>query len=86
MKNYVILIFCIFFLTFSYGQCPMCKMSAEADLKNGGSNGKGLNAGIVYMLTVPYILMGTIGFLWYRERRKIAEEEQKEEISRLLDL
>jgi len=61
-------------------------MSAEADLKNGGSNGKGLNAGIVYMLTVPYILMGTIGFLWYRERRKIAEEEQKEEISRLLDL
>ncbi len=64
----------------------MCKMSAEADLKNGGSNGKGLNAGIVYMLTVPYILMGTIGFLWYRERRKIAEEEQKEEISRLLDL
>jgi len=86
MKNYFILIFFIFFLSLSYGQCPMCKMSAEADLKNGGSNGKGLNAGIVYMLTVPYILMGTIGFLWYRERRKIAEEEQKEEISRLLDL
>ena len=27
-------------------QCPMCKMSAESNLKNGGTVGKGLNAGI----------------------------------------
>lgn len=31
-------------------QCPMCKMAAESNLKNGGTAGKGLNAGILYML------------------------------------
>ena len=31
-------------------QCPMCKMAAESNLKDGGSAGKGLNFGILYML------------------------------------
>ncbi|MCB0706393.1 MAG: hypothetical protein KDC34_13845 [Saprospiraceae bacterium] len=56
-------------------QCPMCKMSAESNLKDGGSAGKGLNAGILYMLAAPYFLVGTIGFIWYRNRRKEEEEE-----------
>jgi hypothetical protein len=66
-------------------QCPMCRMSAEADLKNGGLKAKGLNAGILYMLSFPYILLGTFGFIWYRERRKIEEVEQLRELRNLLD-
>ncbi len=54
-------------------QCPMCRMSAENNLKDGGSTGKGLNKGILYMLAMPYILVGTIGIIWYRNRKK--EEE-----------
>ena len=56
------------------GQCPMCKMSAESNLKNGGSAGKGLNAGILYMLALPYTLIGTIGYIWWRNRRKEEDE------------
>lgn len=56
-------------------QCPMCRMSAETNLKNGGSAGKGLNAGILYMLATPYLLVGAIGFIWYRNRRKDEDEE-----------
>lgn len=66
-------------------QCPMCRMSAEADLKNGGTKAKGLNAGIMYMLVFPYILLGSVGFIWYRERRKIAEAEQLSELRGLLE-
>ncbi|MBP9078273.1 MAG: hypothetical protein KBG02_15500 [Haliscomenobacter sp.] len=51
-------------------QCPMCRMAAESNLENGGTQGKGLNAGILYMLATPYLLVGTIGFLWWRNRRK----------------
>ena len=51
-------------------QCPMCRMTAESNLKNGGTAGKGLNNGILYMLLTPYILIGTIGFVWYRNQRK----------------
>ncbi|MEQ8707299.1 MAG: hypothetical protein RIC19_25425 [Phaeodactylibacter sp.] len=56
-------------------QCPMCRMSAESNLKNGGTDGKGLNNGILYMLATPYMLIGVIGFIWWRNRRKEGEEE-----------
>ena len=61
----------------SPAQCPMCRMSAEKNLKDGGTAGKGLNKGILYMLATPYLLIGTIGYLWYRNRRK--EDEIFEE-------
>lgn len=51
-------------------QCPMCRMSAESNLQNGGEAGKGLNNGILYMLATPYLLVGVIGYMWWRNRRK----------------
>jgi hypothetical protein len=51
-------------------QCPMCRMSAESNLKDGGTAGKGLNTGILYMLATPYLLVGIFGYMWYKNRRK----------------
>lgn len=62
-------------------QCPMCRMSAESNLKNGGTAGRGLNNGILYMLATPYLIVGTIGYVWWRNRRKEDEEEQPEIVS-----
>lgn len=55
-------------------QCPMCRSAAESNLKAGGGNGRGLNAGILYMLAAPYILVSTLGILWYRKYRKNQED------------
>lgn len=55
-------------------QCPMCKMSAEKNLQDGGTAGKGLNKGIFMMLAMPYLLIGTIGVLWYKNRNKEHED------------
>ena len=55
-------------------QCPMCRMSAESNLAHGGSAGKGLNAGILYMLSMPYLLVLTIGIIWYKNRRREGDE------------
>lgn len=55
-------------------QCPMCKISAESNLKNGGTQGKGLNAGILYMLATPYLLIGGLAFYWWRNRRRSEED------------
>lgn len=60
-------------------QCPMCKMSAESNLKNGGTQGRGLNAGILYMLALPYTLVGTIGFIWWRNNRRKDEDGEDTE-------
>ena len=60
----------------SKAQCPMCKIGAESNLKNGGTAGSGLNTGILYMLAMPYLLVGTIGIVWYRNRRKDSEQTE----------
>ena len=56
-------------------QCPMCRMSAESNLKHGGTAGKGLNKGILYMLATPYLLIGGLAYFWWRNRRKEEEVE-----------
>jgi hypothetical protein len=56
-------------------QCPMCKMSAESNLKNGGTMGRGLNSGILYMLSAPYICVGVLAYLWMKNRKKVAEDD-----------
>ena len=48
-------------------QCVMCKSQIEAARQERDDyDVAGLNKGIVYMMTVPYILMGAVGFFWYR--------------------
>jgi hypothetical protein len=49
-------------------------MPAESNLKAGGTAGKGLNAGILFMLSMPYLLVGGIGYVWWRNRRKETSE------------
>jgi len=55
-------------------QCAMCKASSEANLKAGGGDPKGLNAGILYMLAMPYLLVMGIGLWWWNNRRKERQE------------
>ena len=62
-------------------QCPMCKMSAEQNLKDGGTAAKGLNKGILYMLTLPYLLVFGLGFLWFKNRKKLSDEIYDQPIS-----
>ena len=57
-------------------QCPMCKIAAESNLENGGTEGAGLNRGILYMLAMPYLLVLTIGFIWYRNKKLSEKEDQ----------
>lgn len=51
----------------AFAQCVMCKSQVEAArAERDDYDVAGLNKGIVYMMTIPYILMGTIGYFWYR--------------------
>ncbi len=66
----LVVVLLVIFSTDMWAQCPMCRMSAESNLENGGTAGKGLNAGILYMLATPYLIVGTLGFIWWRNRKK----------------
>ena len=60
-----------FFMTFlpfaSQAQCAMCR----AVLESGDNNAvaEGINNGIVYLMAIPYILVGVIFYLVYRKMR-----------------
>jgi hypothetical protein len=46
-------------------QCAMCKASAESTLQNGGGGiARGINSGIIYLMGVPYILLGMFCFIF----------------------
>jgi hypothetical protein len=61
----------------STAQCSLCKSSAESSLKEGDKQAKGLNAGIMYLLVMPYLLVGGIGYYWYANQKK--QKQQSDE-------
>ena len=56
-------------------QCPMCRMTAESNLANGGVDGAGLNAGILFLLATPYFLIGLLAYNWWRNQKSDTELE-----------
>ncbi|HYK75521.1 MAG TPA: hypothetical protein VEV16_00960 [Daejeonella sp.] len=51
-------------------QCSLCTLSAENSVKNGNTQGAGLNDGILYLLAAPYLALAGVGFLWYKKYRR----------------
>ena len=51
-------------------QCAMCKAVVEANLKEGGSAGAGLNDGILYLMAMPYIAVLLFGIFYLLQKRK----------------
>ena len=49
-------------------QCAMCRAVLESE--DGQKTAEGINNGIVYLMLIPYILIGGIGFIIYRKLRK----------------
>lgn len=62
-----ILLATMLFVDVTWGQCVMCKAVAE-DSSEDGSLGRGLNAGILYLMGVPYAIMAF--FAWFVFKRK----------------
>ncbi|MBK0402315.1 hypothetical protein I5M27_04920 [Adhaeribacter sp. BT258] len=52
--------------------CVMCRAQVGESKDNDHAKkiGTSLNTGILYLVAIPYILVGTVGFLWYRQYKK----------------
>jgi hypothetical protein len=57
--------------------CPMCKMAVESNQQHGGTSAQGLNNGILYLLSMPYVLIGVLAFIWIRNRKKETDITQE---------
>lgn len=50
------------------GQCSMCRAVLESE--EGQATAKGINEGIVYLMAIPYILVGIVGWRVYKMMQK----------------
>jgi hypothetical protein len=43
-----------------YGQCSMCRAVLQSE--EGQATAKGINNGILYLMAIPYLLVGVVGW------------------------
>ena len=67
MKKVALILFVFALFAFDLNaQCSMCGAVAESAQKNGSEMAEGLNAGILYLMGIPYILILGTGVLLFR--------------------
>lgn len=49
-------------------QCAMCRAVLETG--SDAQTAKSLNDGIVYLMVIPYVLVGVVGYAVYKQFRK----------------
>jgi len=60
----IILILFLLVVTPAEAQCAMCRAVLESE--EGQGTAKGVNDGIIYLMMIPYILVGGLGYFIYR--------------------
>ena len=77
MKRFLLAISILFILTCSHfhisAQCSMCQATAESSRDAGSTNSDGINKGVMYLFFTPYLIIGTIGYFWWRARKRAQE-------------
>lgn len=66
--RYFLILALLFLPWLTRAQCSMCRAVLENE--TGQSMAKGINDGILYLMIFPYILIGGIGYIIYRSRKK----------------
>ena len=65
-----ILIFFVLVTIESIAQCAMCKAVVEANLESGGTKGAGLNDGILFLMSMPYLAFFLFCIMFYFQNKK----------------
>ena len=68
MKKYILSFFVIISPEILNAQCSMCRAVLESE--KGMSTAKGINDGILYLMSIPYILVFIVGYMVYRTYKK----------------
>jgi hypothetical protein len=70
-RQSLVLFFVLFLglsLDMSWAQCSMCRAVLESE--EGQQTAKGINDGILYLMAIPYVLVGIVGWQIIRIMKK----------------
>ena len=68
----VILLFALFFSATVHAQCAVCSKTA---LQLGEKPAQGMNTAILYLMMMPFAIVGFIGYRWWKGNKKHEEEQ-----------
>jgi hypothetical protein len=71
--NILCFLFSIFFALSSNAQCAMCRAALAGE--SNKAQAQAVNDGIVYLMVIPYLLVGAIGYYIYRMRMNNKKQE-----------
>jgi hypothetical protein len=71
MKKYLLILTFSFLFTGGFllqgqAQCSIC---AKTTQQMGDKPARGFNSGIIYLMLVPYAVIGVIGYKWWKGNR-----------------
>ena len=71
MRNKIFLLttFFLFYNLDLFSQCAMCKAAVESNLDSGGLKGAGLNDGILFLMSMPYLAMLIFAIAFYYNKK-----------------
>ncbi len=55
----------------AFSQCAMCTKTAQ---QLGEKPAQGLNNAILYLMLTPFLIMGYIGYRWYKNQKVVDAE------------
>ena len=70
--SFFFILYCLFFSLETNAQCAMCRAALETE--GNAAKSQAVNDGIVYLMVIPYLLVGGIGYYIYRMRKKKKQE------------
>ena len=56
-------------------QCAMCRTTLENNYSNGNPGiAAGINTGILYLLSMPYLAVIILGYFWYKSSKNASKK------------
>ena len=80
LKRFITYLFLLFWVFYSFSQCAMCRAVLENEA--GQTTAKGVNDGIVYLMLIPYVLIGGLAFFTYLHFKKVSKKSKNLEIKK----
>lgn len=76
MKRHFLLLICIVCLSIvSFDVAAQCSICTKTAMQLGNKPAQGLNAGILYLMSVPFIAIGVVSYKWWKSQN--GQEDKK---------
>ncbi len=68
MKKWLLTILCVA-VVFIYETAAQCAMCTKTAAQLGEKPAQGMNSGILYLMATPFVIMGYIGYRWWKSQQ-----------------